>query len=548
MTTKTKHNNYLPKGLGWWNLYFIIKAFLYLRGTIDFHPIENFAFLALLLFPIRRHWLHSLRNFISIPLALWLLYYDSYLPPLSGLLNNLNQISQFDRYYLFTLFKRFISLNLLLSIFTLSVCYYLLKRTIKVTVLTILLLIFISTPLKNALLSNSSLLTQTNQNINITAPLEITLSPSSEKSFLTINDANLNEIEADFFTSQAKKVISLSNNKNIDAPFDLLFLSVCSLAWDDLKMAGLGSHPLLNSFDIIFDNFNSATSYSGPALIRLLRADCGQETHEQLFKNASSNECYLFENLKKIGFTENLLLNHNGIFDSFLNKLKVNGRIDSPPMEKTNLSPYLKSFDGSMIFRDRDVLDLWWSQRNTSPSKNIAALYNTISLHDGNRIISAPDDDDLSSYQLRLNNLLDDFYDFFKTITLSKRKVIVIFIPEHGVNLRGDKFQISGMREIPSPAIINIPVGLKIFGYQQQAKKAPIHVSSPSSYLAIAKLVSNLIENNLYQSQEIDINTLMKNLPETPIVAQNASTTVMEIQNNYYIALDDQTWTEYPSE
>lgn len=543
MIKQTKNNINLPKELDWWNLYFIIKVFLYLKGVINFHPIENFAFLAFLLIPITKSWQHSLRNILSIPIALWLLHYDSYFPPLSGLWHHLNQLFQFDNDYLFTLAKRFISINLLLSIFTLSVFYYLLKRYIRVTVLTITLLIFISSPLKNALLSNSAIHTQPYEkrdNSLTTTPASVDAAP------LLINDATLNSIETDFFTSQAKKLISLPDD-NINTPFDLLFLSICSLAWDDLKMTGLTSHPLFNSFDIIFDNFNSATSYSGPALIRLLRADCGQETHTQLFKNASSNKCYLFENLKKIGFTENLLLNHNGIFDSFLNKLKVNGKVDSPPIVKTNLSPYLKSFDGSVIFRDKDVLNTWWSKRNSLSTNNIATLYNTISLHDGNRIINTPDNDDFTSYKLRLKNLLDDLYYFFEKLTRSKRKLIVVFIPEHGANLRGDKFQISGMREIPSPAIIHIPVGVKIFGYQQD-KKPPIHINSPSSYLAIAKLMSNLIDNNLYQSQSIDLNLLLNKLPSTPIVAQNASTTIMEVQDTYYISLDNGTWTEYPTE
>ena len=37
---------------------------------------------------------------------------------------------------------------------------------------------------------------------------------------------------------------------------------------------------LLSRFDFVFKNFNSAASYSGPAAIRVLRADCGQPTHK----------------------------------------------------------------------------------------------------------------------------------------------------------------------------------------------------------------------------------------------------------------------------
>ncbi len=54
-------------------------------------------------------------------------------------------------------------------------------------------------------------------------------------------------------------------------------------------------HPLWKHFDIVFKNFNSATSYSGPAAVRLLRASCGQLSHTNLYQ-PSGADCYLFEN------------------------------------------------------------------------------------------------------------------------------------------------------------------------------------------------------------------------------------------------------------
>ncbi|WP_298769561.1 cellulose biosynthesis protein BcsG [uncultured Shewanella sp.] len=544
MTRQKKQHNNIILSIGWWNLYFIIKVFLYLKGSIDFHPIENFSFLAFLLLPINHSLLNIIKQVSAFPLALFLLYYDAYFPPISQLWNNIAQISQFDNDYLYIIIKRSISTKLLLSIFTLSVFYYLMKRYIKITVLTISLLIFVSTPLKSFLLTNEYSLPQKmtpSNNALIIAPTENITTP------LITNDVTLNELKNDFFSSQAKKIIPIENN-NINAPFDILILSICSLAWNDLKMTKLSSHPIFNSFDIMFDNFNSATSYSGPALIRLLRANCGQETHEQLFENPTSNECYLFENLKKIGFNENLLLNHDAIYDSFLNKLQENGKLDTQPIKTTHLPPYLKSFDGSIIFRDKDVLNLWWSKRRSIKNNNIVALYNTISLHDGNRIINTDTLSNINSYQLRLKNLLDDLYQFFKQLNQSKRKLVVLLIPEHGANLKGDQFQIPGMREIPSPAIINIPVGIKFFGYQQEKKYAPLMINAPSSYLAIAKLISNLMKNSTYQSETIEVEQLAKDLPITPIVAQNASTTLMKIQNTFYISLNDDSWIEYQTE
>ncbi|MBZ4288683.1 cellulose biosynthesis protein BcsG, partial [Mycobacterium tuberculosis] len=83
-------------------------------------------------------------------------------------------------------------------------------------------------------------------------------------------------------------------------------------------------HPLWKHFDIVFKNFNSATSYSGPAAVRLLRASCGQLSHTNLYQ-PSGADCYLFENLAKLGFNQQLMLGHNGLFGDFLKELRSLG-------------------------------------------------------------------------------------------------------------------------------------------------------------------------------------------------------------------------------
>ena len=44
------------------------------------------------------------------------------------------------------------------------------------------------------------------------------------------------------------------------------------------------NHEVLKQFNIRFENFNSATSYSGPAALRLLKSVCGQPSHEDLYE------------------------------------------------------------------------------------------------------------------------------------------------------------------------------------------------------------------------------------------------------------------------
>jgi hypothetical protein len=72
----------------------------------------------------------------------------------------------------------------------------------------------------------------------------------------------------------------------------VIFIHVCSLSWDDLEATGLAQHPLLSGFDILLKRFNSVSTYSGPAAIRLLRAPCGQPRHVALWTPAPA-QCLL---------------------------------------------------------------------------------------------------------------------------------------------------------------------------------------------------------------------------------------------------------------
>ncbi len=544
MNSQTSEPKNILNGLGWWNVYFIIKIALFLKGDISFHTIENFAFISFLLLPISFKWLKITRAFISIPIGLWLLHFDSYLPPLDRLWSQIGQLMQFELSYLIELAGRFISLTTLLTIFTLSAAYYLLNKYLRVTVLVLIALIYISIP--------QSIITT--PNIENTPPLlaqqQTTDQNGKEKQPLQISEINddvLNNFKNNFFSEEAKRVTNFDNNTKSDAPFDLLFLSICSVAWDDIKLVGLQNHPFFDEFDIMFDNFNSATSYSGPAVIRLLRANCGQEEHSQLFDDAASNQCYLFENLANLGFQENLLMNHDGVFDSFLSLIKKDGKIETNLMPQEGLTPYQKGFDGASIFRDKDILDRWWQERIKNGNGKVVALYNTISLHDGNRIINNNASTSLISYKRRLNNLLDDLYSFFNELKVSERNIVVVLVPEHGAGMRGDKMQISGMREIPAPSITHVPVGLKVFGKNIERTGKTVHITAPSSYLAVSSLISNILDQNIYELATFDPEKLVINLPETSVVAENSGTTVMDINNKHYISLDGNTWSEYPT-
>ncbi|MEC7940271.1 MAG: cellulose biosynthesis protein BcsG [Pseudomonadota bacterium] len=524
--------------LGWWNIYFIAKVALLVQGTIDFHPIENFALLLFILLPVTPKPINLTRHLIAIMIAAWLLHYDSYLPPLDRLWTQVGQLAQFEIGYLIELMRRFVSVESLLGLFTLCAGYYILSRFLRISVFVVIAMLYVSLPdnTETSVQVVSTDLTQIN---------EFTIPTQPQKT--EINDQSLNKMTTNFFEKEASRSVDFSQSSQASTSFDLLFLSICSVAWSDIEIAGLSDHPLFKEFDIMFDNFSSGTSYSGPALIRLLRASCGQQEHNQLFASAPSDQCYLFDNLKNLGFEENLLMNHNGVFDSFLELVKKDGNIASELMPQDGFKPYQKSFDGSSIFRDKQVLDNWLQQRLNSSDEKVVALYNSISLHDGNRIINSKSSTSMISYKKRLKNLLDDLYGFFKQLEASKRNIVVVLVPEHGAGMRGDRMQIQGMREIPAPSIVHAPVGIKVFGENIKRNGETIHVKAPSSYLALSQLISNILEEDIYSDTQFSPEKLTQNLPETRLVAQNSGSTVIEVDGKYYVTFDGASWIEYPN-
>src|SRR5690606_11436982 len=130
---------------------------------------------------------------------------------------------------------------------------------------------------------------------------------------------------------------------------------------------------------------------------------------------------------------------------------------------------HMQNFDGSPIYNDYALLSQWWKKHaaEAAPGGAPAALYyNTISLHDGNRVPGMASRSSLDTYKPRLVQLLADFDHFIDDLEKSGRPVALVLVPEHGAALRGDKMQISGMREIPSPRITLVPTAVKLIGIQ----------------------------------------------------------------------------------
>jgi len=365
----------------------------------------------------------------------------------------------------------------------------------------------------------------TTNNVNISAGLDQT----SEQNFLE-----------SFFSREAQRFVSFDNTE-LQTPFDVLIMNVCSLSWNELEVTGLGNHVLFKKFDLMFRNFNVATSYSGPASIRLLRASCGQAQHTSLYGDAPE-QCYLFDNFEKLGFAHELILNHDGVYNDYLTNLRRYAGWQAEHKNLDNTPVIQRAFDSSSIHSDRALFDDWLSRYDEQQPR--ATFYQTISLHDGNKLLG--DQASLSSlenFHPRLLSLLNDFNYFFEKIEQSGRKVMLIMIPEHGAGIEGDKLQVPGMREFPTPALTHVPVGVKFFGMEQTPAET-INIYPDSSYLAISKLIQQSIEHDLFGTPTSSIQQIIQTLPSTEFVSENDDSKMIQFNGRYRLQVGED-WMDY---
>ncbi|AVD85398.1 cellulose biosynthesis protein BcsG [Pseudomonas sp. SWI6] len=523
------------RGLGAWNLYFLAKFLLVALGMLDFQALPNLLFAALLLVPLPGKWLRIGRQVVAIPLGAALFYHDTWLPPFRRLLEQPG-VLDFSWSYLLELMARFINWNLIGALVLLLVGYLFLRHWLRLSTLSLVGLAWLAVgglPSLNVVSSSPTL-------------EGTTTAAASAPTAAVADNATLNAWLDRFFASERQRVTSFPAVKEDEQPFDLLVINVCSLAWDDLSAVGLHDNPLFSRMDVIFDQFNSATSYSGPAAIRVLRASCGQSSHAGLYQPAP-DQCLLFQNLSRLGFQSQTLLNHSGRFDNFIGDI-TSQHMPQPGFSTGDFPRALVSFDGSPIAGDLDVLSGWWGKRKASGEQHVSLFYNTISLHDGNRMVTADGGTRPADYATRANRLFSDLGKFFDELEGSGRRVVVAIVPEHGAALHGDRMQLSGMREIPTPSITHVPVGLKFIGMGQPARSEPLKVSSPTSFLALSELVSRVYAG-LGAGQTLDLPSLLTDLPTTELVSETSGAQVLNFQGHTYMRLQGQPdWQPIPKE
>lgn len=531
-------------GLGGWNSYFLAKFALLWGGYLNFHPLINLVFAAFLIFPLPGTGLRRLRHWLALPIGAGIFYHDTWLPGMESIRAQGSQVFSFTLDYWLELLGRFINWEMVGAGFVMLTLYLFIAQWLRFTpwILLTLLWLWLS-PLMGDATAARGLQASSSAPASQSDPARpvVSMDEQLDQSAPPTNE-NLNAYLADFYREEQERLVHFPSALPAQAtPFDVLIINVCSLAWSDVEASGLAGHPVWHHFDIRFNRFNSATSYSGPSSIRLLRASCGQTSHQDLYVTAP-NQCLLFENLARLGFAKQVAMDHSGAFGNYLKGLQEYAGLDVTPMSNAGLSHDLASFDGEPIYRTDALLGRWLSEREKSQAARNMTFFNLIALHDGNRYAA---NHKIAPYKARLKALLDQLDDFMTALESSGRKVAVVVVPEHGAALAGDKMQMAGLRDIPSPSITLVPVGVALLG-TRAPHEGTRTIDTPSSFLAISELVSRLVSGDLFGSERIDWDALLGGLPATPPVSENQGSVVIEYQNQYQIKLGQGDWVPYP--
>lgn len=535
--------------MGVWSYYFFLKLFLYLGKFIGFQVWPNLGFALALAWPLERRWLKVLRQVLAVPTGLVLLYHDSWLPPFQRLISQAGYLQQFSLAYLLELLGRFVNPLALLGLGLLFAVWWLLGQRLRMGTFAVLGILLV--PLSQQLGQSLNLRLAPSATATA-APAVAGASVGAAAVETAVTDtrpadsAELNSALEDFYRREAGRQLKLNAPASPAAPFDVIFLHICSLAWDDMDYVGEGQPALLDRFDIRFSNYSTAASYSGPAAIRLLRSACGQTSHSALYKPAAP-ECYLFNALGQAGYQPQLLMNHDGHFGDFLGDLREGGGLKVPAIDNRSAPVKMRAFDDSPVYGDLALLSSWLAQR-PAEGPPVALYYNTVSLHDGNKLVGAPKSGVRDSFRQRLQLLFSDVGQFLDQLQASGRKAVVVLVPEHGAAVRGDRMQISGLREIPSPAIALAPVAVKLIGLKAPPKDGPVTVSAPTSLFGLSSLVARFIERSPYGTEPPLLADYLRELPQTEFVAENDATVVMRLRGHYYLRNPDQSWAEYLAE
>ncbi|MBI3794154.1 MAG: cellulose biosynthesis protein BcsG [Nitrospinae bacterium] len=501
-----------------WGFYFLVKIALYYKGVLQLDAPWNLAFAIFLLIPhpkllAKLRVARFARGAVNVVLGLSLLWHDSWLAPLRDTIHFIRQQGLPSPEYILGHLLNFFTLETTMPVLIGAIICVVADRYVKLVPVAVVVVIVIG-------------------GIQFYG-----------KSKMDVKEVSA--MEDSFFDYESSRVVNFQKPKLGEIDFDIIFIHVCSLAWDDMKLIEMGNAKFFDQFHYRFTNFNGVTTYSGPAALRILRAPCGQTRHIDLY-NKGLEECYSMETLKKLGFETYFAMNHNGKYGGFLEEVSGNGHVVAPLLSNAGLLVDKKMFDGSPLVEDYSALANWWKVREKQAKHAPAALYyNTVTLHDGVTWAGMPGlPTTPQRYKEFLSKLFADVTKFFGLLSASGKNFVVVFIPEHGVALRGSAIQTPGLRDIPLPSITSLPVAIKFIG--PKYNDVPVHgaeVSKPISYLAVAHQLKYFIEHNPFAGS-FNKKAVVEELPTTDFVSENESARIILVDGRYYYQGKDKKWVQ----
>lgn len=545
--TQGKTSVFSFKGLGFWNVYFILKFALAHYEYLTLNLLYNGLLLLFILLPFTNKAVRFIQTFVALLAAVALAYSESWLPGPESILSNAQNIAGFSVNYVAQLIVDFVNPEMLGWGIAIVLLYFLVKNWIRFTVFTVAYFAFLIVQPYYVAWTTKPVVPENVQQVvdQVKSTGEVPQAAIADPS--TITSETIDKWYGAFLDYEkgrrAEFPQGLSAN---DTPFEIILMNICSLSNDDLLASDLRNHPVLSEFNILFDHFNSATSYSGPATLRLLNAVCGQVDHDSLY-DGRRPECEIMNRLDQLGYRQHLYLDHKGQYDNYLQTLRDKAGLMAP-LESTAKYPVrYMAFDDEEIADDLAVLRDW--QKNTAKDKSTArhvTLFNFIALHDGNRL---PRHSRWEDFKPRAIRFLNDLQTFIHELERSGRKVMLIVVPEHGAAVRGDRIQAARLRDIPSMRITEVPVMVKFLGIKGLPQE-PIHVTDNTSYLAMSTLIGRVLAQNYFGADggTVPLQELVRDLPTTNPVSENGQSVVLTYRGNDYIRQKGGEWRPYPRE
>lgn len=537
-------------GLGLWNVYFICKFFLTQLGYLRLELFANIALFCFLLLPVSSKGMRFLKQLIALGCGIALLWSESWLPGPQSIMANASGITGFSVNYVLQLIWDFINWRMVFAGFAILLIYYAARDFIRVTAITgcWLLFLVVSPFFGSAPSQQSNLVPQTAAGktaVGNPADTAAALAAAKGTAQGEVTSEEIDKWYQTFIAYEKDRVAQFPDSiKPKDTPFDIVILNICSLSTDDLIASNLINNRTFSQFNIRFDHFNSATSYSGPAALRLLNGACGQPSHEALY-DTRRPECEIMNRLDSLGFKQHLFLDHSGVYDNYLNAMRTQAGLTAP-FERRRYPVKYVSFNDEEIADTLSVFRHWRSVVNKAKDPRSVSLFNFIALHDGNR---QPGKSRWEEFEPRARAFIDALDVFIADLQKSKRKVMLIIVPEHGAAVRGDRIQTPRLRDIPSRRITQVPVMVKFFGLNK-LPKTPVHVTSDTSYLALSTLIGRVIETNYFSKPEgaVPMADLVNDLPTTHMVSENAQAMVLEYKGKDYLKMSKGTWRPYDAD